>query len=121
VTLNELDHVSEQTVEQALLASANAGVDLGASGRPRLVVVFVQPAGLVLKARRTRPRADTGGTCSTNLPLSDGSLLLSSGADKEIRLWDSRTGVLLRAFQGHENRVNDALLTSDDATVVHEF
>ena len=56
----------------------------------------------------------------------DGQMIASSGYDKTIKLWDLRTGALLRTFQGHSDWITSVVFSpdgqmlasgSDDATI----
>src|SRR5207249_11541611 len=64
-------------------------------------------AGYRPGADRRPPTADEGAAplrcvaCS-----SDGRLLATGGDDRKVRLWDVRSGKLLRALSGHTGRVN---------------
>ncbi len=44
---------------------------------------------------------------------ADGKQVLTSGADKTLRLWDGRTGKQLRVFEGHTDQVYGAALSPD--------
>jgi WD40 repeat protein len=48
----------------------------------------------------------------------DGSLLLSTGKDGAIMLWNAESGALLQTFAGHTQWVNDADFSPDGAMVI---
>jgi WD40 repeat protein len=49
---------------------------------------------------------------------ADGKLLLTSGTDKTLRLWDTDTGECLRVFEGHTDGVIGAALSPDGKRVL---
>lgn len=48
----------------------------------------------------------------------DGQYILSSSADKTIKLWNVATGALIRTFSGHKAQVMQAVLSDDGAKIV---
>jgi WD40 repeat protein len=49
---------------------------------------------------------------------SDGQTLASGGRDNAIKLWDVRTGKLLRNFNGHEGWIQVVAFSPDGKTVL---
>jgi hypothetical protein len=49
---------------------------------------------------------------------ADGKRVLTSGADKTLRLWDGHTGKQLRVFEGHTDQVYGAALSPDGKRVL---
>lgn len=49
---------------------------------------------------------------------ADGKRVLTSGADKMVRLWDGHTGKQLRIFEGHTDQVFGAALSPDGKRVL---
>ena len=49
---------------------------------------------------------------------ADGKRLLTSSADKTLRLWDADTGKCLRDFEGHTERIVGAALSPDGKRVL---
>jgi WD40 repeat protein len=49
---------------------------------------------------------------------ADGKQVLTSGADKTLRLWDGRTGKQLRVFEGHTDQVDGGALSQDGKRVL---
>ncbi|HJO73215.1 MAG TPA: hypothetical protein QGG32_10265, partial [Rhodospirillales bacterium] len=43
----------------------------------------------------------------------DGRHVVSGGADKTLRLWETNSGRLVRNFEGHEGRVVSVVLSAD--------
>jgi WD40 repeat protein len=43
----------------------------------------------------------------------DGRLVVSGGEDKTVKLWDAKTGVLLRSFRGHTSVVTRVAFSAD--------
>ncbi|MBE9013667.1 WD40 repeat domain-containing protein [Pseudanabaenaceae cyanobacterium LEGE 13415] len=58
------------------------------------------------------------GTAYVIVYSPDGNLLCSGGADKLIKLWDSQSGRLIRAYAGHDHGLRSIALSPDSATVV---
>jgi WD40 repeat protein len=48
----------------------------------------------------------------------DGKRVLTSGADKTLRLWDGHTGKQLRVFEGHTDQIYGAALSPDGKRVL---
>ena len=49
---------------------------------------------------------------------SDGELLVSSGNDRRIKLWDTKTGFLIKTLEGHEDIVWEAGITADKKHII---
>ncbi|XP_018796808.1 PREDICTED: WD repeat domain-containing protein 83 [Bactrocera latifrons] len=48
----------------------------------------------------------------------DGSYVLSCGSDKKIKLWNPKTGLLLKTYGGHADEVTDASGSCDSCYIV---
>lgn len=57
-------------------------------------------------------------TCLLAPPAPQNHLIVSGSADKTLRTWDARTGVLLREHRGHQGPVLGASLGLDGSVVV---
>ena len=50
---------------------------------------------------------------SFGLPCPDGGRVLSAGKDKTLKLWDAKTGELIKTFEGHSDSVTSVLFSPD--------
>lgn len=48
----------------------------------------------------------------------DGKYILSTSADKTIKLWDIATGLIVRTFSGHTNEVMQAVISNDGKKII---
>ncbi|MGZ8901902.1 MAG: WD40 repeat domain-containing protein, partial [Limisphaerales bacterium] len=48
----------------------------------------------------------------------DGSMVASAGDDRIIRLWNSRTGELIRSLEGHTGRIHSVAFSRDGSRVI---
>lgn len=90
---------------------ATAGTDRSArlwnvsSGVPRLQRVFADPA-----LERATSHADTIYRLALAL---DGSTVATAAFDKKVKLWDTRSGSLLRVLSDHTDQLRDVALSAD--------
>ena len=47
----------------------------------------------------------------------DTSKIVTAGADKTVKIWESKTGKLLQSLQGHRSFIEDAVFNSDASFV----
>ncbi|KAI8343294.1 WD40-repeat-containing domain protein [Chlamydoabsidia padenii] len=50
--------------------------------------------------------------------VSNSPLLVSCSADRNVKMWDARTGVCVKSWQGHRDAVLDFAVSNDGQTVV---
>jgi WD40 repeat protein len=48
----------------------------------------------------------------------DGGAIVSASSDKTVKIWDARTGRLLRTLEGHKNWVWSAAFSPDGGAIV---
>jgi WD40 repeat protein len=51
-------------------------------------------------------------------PDNEGRWIASAGDDSTVKVWDSRTGALVRTFRGHEGLVTSVAFTADGRRLV---
>jgi WD40 repeat protein len=85
-------------------------------------VVLFQP-GAPLAQPAAEPKIQIKGPFNSGIVYSvafspDGKILASGSGDNTIRLWDVRTGRLIRSFTGHGKQVNSVAFSPDGKTLV---
>ena len=74
---------------------------------------YALPAGAEL-----RPRLGPPASVHTVAFSPDGRILAAASADSTIKLWDPRSGKLLRVLKGHQFRVDSAAFSPDGRFIV---
>ncbi len=55
----------------------------------------------------------------TDLLISkDGNLLISASADRTIKLWNAKNGILLKTLRGHISQINSVAFSNNDKTII---
>ncbi|MGL6341318.1 MAG: WD40 repeat domain-containing protein, partial [Waterburya sp.] len=48
----------------------------------------------------------------------DGTVLASGSGDRNIKLWDTQTGELIKNLRGHTSQINSLAFSSDDQFII---
>ncbi len=81
-------------------------------GKRTVLEIDLDPKGVILAERILRGHA---GAVKGVAVSGDGRLALSGGEDMVLRLWEVKTGRLVRVFSGHEGTVRSVAFSPDDA------